>query len=275
MKIALTGHTSGLGKGLYEQLGALGHEVYGFSTSTGFDINTEAHQHKILGECVECDLFINNAYGWIEPNVPSVKQYAKQSKLDRGETPADLGQVKLFEMFYDAWKGMPNKHIINISSDISHTNLQGSPELKVYWFAKRLLNEKSENKANVSVLKLGTFKSKFSAKLPEFLPKAETKYYVDYVLAVIENIKDFYIADMLLSMPAEGKYAFDNKKDPKKLENFLDFYPKDNVQYKNICTLNYEDVEESKLDNLLQFIWKYRFALWPKWVTLKGTENND
>ena len=29
MKIAITGHTRGLGKGLYEQLGALGHEVSG------------------------------------------------------------------------------------------------------------------------------------------------------------------------------------------------------------------------------------------------------
>ena len=29
MKIAITGHTRGLGKGLYEQLGAPGHEVSG------------------------------------------------------------------------------------------------------------------------------------------------------------------------------------------------------------------------------------------------------
>ena len=273
MKIAITGHTSGLGKGLYEQLGALGHEVYGYSTSTGFDINDEVHRHKIIGECKDADLFINNAFGFIDPNAPSVKAFAKQTKKER-TVPTEFGQVKLFEMFKDAWENDKSKYIINISSDITERNINNSPGIKVYWFAKRLLNEKSENKANVSVLKLGTFKSKFSAKLPEFLPKAETKYYIDYVLAVIENIKDFYIPDMLLSMPAEGKYAFDNKKDPKKLENFLDFYPKDNVQYKNICILKYEDVEESKLDNLLQFIWKYRFALWPKWVTLKGIDND-
>lgn len=273
MKIVLTGHTSGLGKGLYEQLGALGHEVYGYSTSTGFDINDEVHRHKIIGECKDADLFINNAYGWIEPNIPSVRAFAKQSVQQRSETPTELGQVKLFEMFSNLWKGDSTKHIINMSSDITHANIQGSPELKTYWFAKRLLNEKG-NVSNVTNLKLGTFESKFSQQLPEGIPKADVKHYVDYVLEIIKNINSFYISDMLLTIPSEGEFALECKKDPKKLEKMLDFTPKDNVQYANMCNIEIENIGDNCIDNMLQFILDKRYDLWPKWITLKGIDND-
>ena len=86
MKIAITGHTRGLGKGLYEQLGALGHEVSGFSTSTGFDVNKELNRRTIVGVCQNFDLFINNAYGWIDPNLSDIQAFAKLSKQQRKET---------------------------------------------------------------------------------------------------------------------------------------------------------------------------------------------
>tara|TARA_B100000927_G_scaffold290519_1_gene289608 strand:+ start:240 stop:836 length:597 start_codon:yes stop_codon:yes gene_type:complete len=190
MKVAITGHTSGLGKGLYEQLGALGHEVIGFSTSTGCDINNELNRRTIIGVCQDFDLFINNAYGWIEPNIPSVKAFAKLSEQQRTETPTptELGQVRLFEMFNELWEGDNTKHIINISSDITDRNPQGGmvgPEVKTYWFAKTVLNEKSSKATNVTNLKIGTFESKFSKQVPDNFEKKDVQHYIDYILEII------------------------------------------------------------------------------------------
>lgn len=58
MKIAITGHTSGIGKGILEYYSAE-HEVIGFSLENGYDIND---YNRILEETKDCDIFINNAY---------------------------------------------------------------------------------------------------------------------------------------------------------------------------------------------------------------------
>jgi hypothetical protein len=60
VKIVITGHTSGLGKGLYDHFLNQGHEVFGLSRSNGFDISDNFEQ--VVDICSECDLFINNAY---------------------------------------------------------------------------------------------------------------------------------------------------------------------------------------------------------------------
>lgn len=58
MKIAITGHTSGIGKGILEYYSEE-HEVIGFSLENGYDINDYS---RILEETKDCDIFINNAY---------------------------------------------------------------------------------------------------------------------------------------------------------------------------------------------------------------------
>lgn len=54
MKIAVTGHTSGIGKSISERF-----DVIGFSRSNGYDITKD--QEKIVKESTDCDVFINNA----------------------------------------------------------------------------------------------------------------------------------------------------------------------------------------------------------------------
>ena len=59
-------------------------------------------------------------------------------------------------MFRDIWEGDDTKHIINISSDITDRNPKChllDPEVKTYWFAKTVLNEKSNNVTHVTQLK--------------------------------------------------------------------------------------------------------------------------
>lgn len=58
MKIAITGHTSGIGKSLAEILQVRGHEVVGISRRDGENIRRTAHTANLIDPC---DIFINNA----------------------------------------------------------------------------------------------------------------------------------------------------------------------------------------------------------------------
>lgn len=60
--IAITGHTSGLGKGLYEHFISKGCKVKGFSLNNGFDISKKENIDRIIELTANCDLFFNNAY---------------------------------------------------------------------------------------------------------------------------------------------------------------------------------------------------------------------
>jgi hypothetical protein len=60
MKIAITGHTSGIGKGMYDHFLNQNHEVFGLSRSNGYDISKNIED--IIKVSSGCDLFINNAY---------------------------------------------------------------------------------------------------------------------------------------------------------------------------------------------------------------------
>jgi NAD(P)-dependent dehydrogenase (short-subunit alcohol dehydrogenase family) len=89
MKIAITGHTSGIGRALYNLL-LDDHDVIGFSRSNGFDLNHATARNQILEYCQDVDIFINNAY-------------------------VASAQTKLFEAFIRAWQDK-DKLLINISS---------------------------------------------------------------------------------------------------------------------------------------------------------------
>ena len=58
MKIAITGHTSGIGQALFNILEKRGHDMTGLSKRTGHNIRTIP---KIATLVEPCDLFINNA----------------------------------------------------------------------------------------------------------------------------------------------------------------------------------------------------------------------
>lgn len=95
MKIAITGHTSGIGLALFEYLQAQGHTCIGFSRSTGYDISKPVHRTRILLESLDSDIFVNNAYNdW------------------------DNSQLLMLEKIAEAWVGR-NKLILNSASKIT------------------------------------------------------------------------------------------------------------------------------------------------------------
>lgn len=80
MKIAITGHTKGIGlatKNLLEK----DYDVIGFSLSNGYNIRD---YEKIINEVSDCDVFINNAYYENYQNILAEKLFylwKKQNKL--------------------------------------------------------------------------------------------------------------------------------------------------------------------------------------------------
>lgn len=60
--IAITGHTSGIGKAYFDTYQKKNCEVRGFSRSTGYDIRRITDQERIIADSKECDIFINNAH---------------------------------------------------------------------------------------------------------------------------------------------------------------------------------------------------------------------
>lgn len=90
MKVAITGHTSGLGLQITLYLKSQNIDVVGFSKSTGYDINNAKDRHRMIVESLDCDVFINNAY-------------------DR------YGQIDLLYEIYNQWKNK-NKCIVTVGS---------------------------------------------------------------------------------------------------------------------------------------------------------------
>ncbi len=92
MKIGITGHTDGIGKAIAEACEAAGHEIVGFSRTTGYHLFKDLD--AVVADAEDCDVFINNRYNYI----------TEQS-----------GQVELLYRMFEKWLGK-DKRIINIGS---------------------------------------------------------------------------------------------------------------------------------------------------------------
>jgi nucleoside-diphosphate-sugar epimerase len=90
MKVAITGHSKGIGKALADIFCNNGHTVLGFSRSNGFDISESSNRASIIKDSQDVDIFINNAYH-------------------------PTGQLELLKEIIEQWKHS-NKIIINIGS---------------------------------------------------------------------------------------------------------------------------------------------------------------
>jgi nucleoside-diphosphate-sugar epimerase len=83
MKIAITGHTAGIGQAFAKILADRGHEIVGLSRRHDNNIRNTA---KIVEKVTHCDIFINNAQ-------------------------AGYAQTELLYAVWQAWQDQPGKHI--------------------------------------------------------------------------------------------------------------------------------------------------------------------
>lgn len=111
MKYAITGHTQGVGQGLYNRLSP---NAIGFSRSTGYNIDNKEDRRRIIRESKDCDVFINSA-------------------------GSNFSQTYLLIELFNAWKDT-NKTIINIGSRVAEIKLPPSRlELLEYQAQKLIL----------------------------------------------------------------------------------------------------------------------------------------
>ena len=119
MKIAITGHSNGIGKSFAEHLYDRGHEIIGLSKRHGNNIRNIP---KIAEKIVPCDLWINNAQ-------------------------SGYAQTELLQHMVEQWNDDRNKMIWNISTimavDYNMPNISGlsAKQLAEYRTQKRALEE--------------------------------------------------------------------------------------------------------------------------------------
>lgn len=106
MKVAITGHTSGIGLALTKVFP----DFIGFSRSNGFDISKIIDQRSIASNIEDCEVFINNAF-------------------------SDWDQIDLLYRIWDRWNNN-NKTIVCIGSDAADHNRAGA---RPYNIQKRAL----------------------------------------------------------------------------------------------------------------------------------------
>jgi hypothetical protein len=150
MKIAITGHTQGIGKRAYDRLCP---NIIGFSRSNGYDITNPTDRERIIEESNHCDIFINNA-------------------------TAEFGQTLLFLELFNNWQ-YQNKTIINVGSRIAEIKIlpKDRQDLLKYQAEKLILKEMSYRISGVCTVKYRWFAyvgtEKILKKYPHF---TETDY---------------------------------------------------------------------------------------------------
>jgi NADP-dependent 3-hydroxy acid dehydrogenase YdfG len=102
MKIAITGHTAGIGQALAEIYSQQGHEILGLSKREGNNIRNIP---KIADQIDPCDIFINNAQ-------------------------AGYAQTELLFEIARRWTGT-GKHIVVISTIMTQAPISGLPGLEM------------------------------------------------------------------------------------------------------------------------------------------------
>ena len=161
MKIAITGHTSGIGKSLFDYYESVPWPrediVIGFSRSNGYNIN---NPQKIIEQSLDSDVFINNAYD-------------------------GFNQVSLlYELINNGYEGK----VINISS----TSSDGiKNQIHPYAISKYALDKASEQLFyrgfNVTNLRLGWVDTPRVSEKAKNKNKMSTNYVVDVIEWVLNQ----------------------------------------------------------------------------------------
>ena len=99
MKIAITGHTGGIGRSFAQLFATRGHDIVGISRSAGENIRRTEHTASLIEPC---DLFINNAQSM-------------------------FAQTELLYAVWKKWRGQ-KKYIWNISTAMTQSPVNSAPD---------------------------------------------------------------------------------------------------------------------------------------------------
>ena len=172
MKVAITGHTEGLG---FEIVNLLEYEYFGFSRASGYDINNRQQRKSIIDTIENYDAFINNAH-------------------------SNFSQVDMLFELYNEWKDK-DKLIVNIGSLASiYSNKRYSIQKKALDEACRYIWKQKTN-CNVNLIRFGRINTD---KILENFP--EVKHHIDKKDAaqiVVDSLnfrsKSYFINEILIT----------------------------------------------------------------------------
>jgi len=182
MKIAITGHSDGVGKSIYEKL-LKEFSVIGLSRTNGYDIK---NVDEILKQVEECDVFINNAFQ---------QNY----------------QTLLFEKLFYRWK-YTTKLIINMNSSCVYESSDWNP---TYANIKKDFKEVSMNIIRSNIDKKVRITNLYPSTLSshtrfEKLNKIDINYISDVILWLVSQPKEVEIREMsIYSTTLEKEFKID------------------------------------------------------------------
>jgi len=177
MKIAITGHTSGVGLALKEYFESNGHQVLGFSRKSGYNIANAEQRQRIAVESVDCDIFVNNAYNNF-----------------------DDSQLRMLELIYTQWQNQ-GKLIFNMSSRITDFAVSGHFLTKKYQDTKRKLDDYCTGKVRdpqIVNLKLGAMDTPRLRLMQA--PKMHVSNAVTVVDFVMKNRGNFKVSTITVGL---------------------------------------------------------------------------
>lgn len=172
MKVAITGHTKGLGAELATRFYNRGDDVLGFSRTTGCDLNRQSHRDEAVLKIIDSDIFINN-------------------------THFGFGQMELLGKVFTHWQNKPSNIIVNISSESSYHQ---KDSLRPYSIQKMALDEQArqlqriDNGPKIINVRPGYFETKVEGGM-----KIETV--ADVIMYAISNVNLFLIKDIVFVPP--------------------------------------------------------------------------
>ncbi len=169
MKIAITGHSAGIGQALSNIYQNQGHEIIGLSRRIGYNIRNLS---KILHMIEPCDVLINNAQ-------------------------TGFAQTELLFAIFEKWQHDQSKLIINISTMMTSSPYSTIPELgmDLYRIQKLALEEAHrqlyfKNGPRMILVKPGSVATQPDQNFPEYADVNEwAKTLVELLDTVKPNLK--------------------------------------------------------------------------------------
>ena len=176
MKIAITGHTAGIGRAFTKALVGRGHEIIGISRRDGENIRRVPHTASLIEPC---DLFINNAQ----------TAYAQT------------------ELLYETWKRWQGqkKYIWNISTMMAREPVNGTPDgqddliMSQYHNQKNALEEASRQLQHksawpkISIIRPGGVATQDKYDNSD---KCDVNEWVAHVIATFSHSNNHHIAEL-------------------------------------------------------------------------------
>lgn len=172
LRIAITGHTSGLGKSFFEIYTERGYATKGYSRQNGFDLSQASVQEKLMNELSkDINVFINNAHsGWV--------------------------QCELLYKAFELWKN-DKKTIINIGSISSDGNKSYVHEYAIQKSALEKaasqLNNIQGAKCRVILIKPGWILNERTSRMNIGEPMLSSQHVIDLVDFVLNLPLDVHI----------------------------------------------------------------------------------